>query len=314
MEYLIGIDSGGTKTDTVLFDETGHVLYREVTRGCNPMDIGREEARRRALEVISRTAGQAPGRVKAIFAGIAGIDYFGDFLYEYLRPRVDAGSLRIDDDGTNLISGALGRIDACSMVCGTGSSLFVRVGGKLIRHIGGRGYLIDTGGSGFELGQEALRAAFRASDGRGESTVLVDMLEKEMGTSLHDGLAEIYVRGRAYIASFAHLVFEGRAMGDRICHEVIDRGSTRLAELTWASERCFEGDFPVVMGGGIFAAYPDYAEMVKAKASSRAVMVVSQAPPVYGAAVEAMADGGCECGEAFRERFLREYGEWRQRS
>jgi N-acetylglucosamine kinase-like BadF-type ATPase len=311
MDKLIAMDSGGTKTDTVLFDETGHILYREVSLGCNAMDIGREEAKSRMLEILKRVCGVADQRVKAIYGGIAGTDYFGDFLCEYLRPLVDADKLRIDDDGGCIISGALGRVDGCSMVCGTGSSLLVRVNGRLVRHIGGRGYLIDTGGSGYELGQAAIRHAFRAADGRGEPTVLVALLEREMGCSLSQGVEAIYQRGRAYIASFAHLVFEGNQMGDRICHHIIDEGSTRLAELTWAAEKEFAGEFPVVMNGGIFAAYPAYANLVKAKASPRAQMIYSEVPPVYGSAVEAMADGGLECTEAFRERFLSEYAQWK---
>ncbi len=40
MRYFIAIDSGGTKTDAVLFDETGHIVARSLTMGCNAMDIG----------------------------------------------------------------------------------------------------------------------------------------------------------------------------------------------------------------------------------------------------------------------------------
>ncbi len=313
MNYFIAIDSGGTKTDTVLFDETGHILYRDLSKGCNAMDIGEEEAKRRMLEALQRTEAVSPEPVSAIFGGIAGTDYFGDFLAEYLRPRLAAKHIRIDDDGTNLISGAVGRVDACSMVCGTGSSLFVRKDGKLIKHIGGRGYLIDTGGSGFELGQAALKTAFRAVDGRGEATVLVELLEKQMGTDLHHGMKEVFRQGRAYVASFARVVFAGRELGDKLCYEIIDRGTTALAELTWAAEKYFQDDFTVVMGGGIFAAYPDYAEQVKIKASRRANMIYSDVPPVFGAVVEAMADGGLECGARVRERFLAEYSQWKNK-
>lgn len=40
MRCFIAIDSGGTKTDAVLFEETGHILARSLTQGCNAMDIG----------------------------------------------------------------------------------------------------------------------------------------------------------------------------------------------------------------------------------------------------------------------------------
>ena len=38
MKYYIAIDSGGNKTDSVLFDETGKVLARDKRRGANAFD------------------------------------------------------------------------------------------------------------------------------------------------------------------------------------------------------------------------------------------------------------------------------------
>ena len=40
MTYMIAIDSGGTKTDTVLFDNTGCVLARDISPGANALDVG----------------------------------------------------------------------------------------------------------------------------------------------------------------------------------------------------------------------------------------------------------------------------------
>ena len=44
MDYYIGVDSGGSKTEFVLADETGHVLQRAVDSGCNPLDKGPDVA------------------------------------------------------------------------------------------------------------------------------------------------------------------------------------------------------------------------------------------------------------------------------
>ena len=34
MSYYISLDGGGTKTEAVVFDETGHIFLRDVTHGC----------------------------------------------------------------------------------------------------------------------------------------------------------------------------------------------------------------------------------------------------------------------------------------
>jgi len=309
MEYLIAIDSGGTKTDAVLFDETGHILMRDVSAGANGNDIGKENARDILLAAIKRLTAEAPKPVKAVYGGVAGGTYFGDYFCEEIGPKISAERIRIEADTGELISGMAGHVEGCGMVCGTGSGLGVRKFGRKLSVIGGRGYLVDAKGSGFSMAQEGMRRAIRAIDGRDEKTILVELFERELGQDLDSAMPRIYKGGRPYIASFAHLIFEGRELGDRVCYEIIEDGSFQLAELTYAAEKHFDGEFPVVMGGGIVQSYPFYADLVKAKASPRAKMILSNAAPVYGAAVEAMWDGGIDCGEAFKEVFVREYTE-----
>lgn len=312
MEYYIAIDSGGTKTDTVLFDETGHILYRDLSRGCNAIDIGLEAAQKHTLDVIQGVSAQAPDRITAVYAGMAGTNYYGQELYDYVRAGIDAKSWRLENDGGTMISSTLGTKDGCCMICGTGSSMIIRRKGQPWVFLGGRGYLIDTDGSGFRLGQEALKMAYRSIDGRIGKTVLPELIENKVGMPLQQLVSKVYVGGRAYIASFAHLVFEGRKMGDEVCREIVENGASRMADLTWAGAKYFDGEFSVVMGGGIVSSFPEYASLIQAKAVPQATLILATAPPVYGGAVEAMADGGRACDEAFRERFIREYTELKQ--
>lgn len=308
MNYFIAIDSGGTKTDTVLFDETGHIILRDISSGCNAADIGEEAAKLHCLEVIQRVSARAPQPIRAIYGGIAGTYFYGNMLYDYVRPQIDAVSLRLEDDVNVIISGTLGTAPGCCMICGTGSSMTVRTNERKQAHIGGYGYLIDTGGSGFELGQDALRMALRAYDGRGERTILTDLFQREFHSdTLHRCLPQVYGGGRAYIASFSRFVFEGCQQGDHICQEIFERGSNSLAELTWTAATYFSGDFDVILAGGIFFSYPEYVKAVKSKSSPAAQMMLSEVPPVYGGAVEAMADAGLTCSDNFRRQFLSDY-------
>ena len=52
MKYCIAIDGGGTKTESVLFDETGHILLRHIGNAGIATDLGAEEARRRMLACL----------------------------------------------------------------------------------------------------------------------------------------------------------------------------------------------------------------------------------------------------------------------
>lgn len=312
MRYFIGIDSGGSKTDSVLLDETGHILMRNISLGCNGLDHGPETAKRRLKEIVLRLHAAAPGPIAAIVGGIARREtYIEQFLTE-IQPVLGNAKLKFDDDMVIIIDGILAGADGCGMVCGTGSSLGVRIGGELKRVIGGRGYLIDARGSGYSIARDGIYYAARAIDGRDEHTILCDLFADAFGMELDQAIPSLYQGGRRYIASFAHVVFTGYAMGDPACCRIIEENALRMAELTWAAERDFPGEFTVVMGGGIFGAYPDYAELVIAKSSPRAKMIRSTLPPVYGAAVMAMAEVGLVCDDAFRETFLRDYTAWKQ--
>lgn len=308
MGYFIALDAGGTKTETLLLDESGRILLRDISLGCNAMDMGLEEALRRAVSTLRRVAQHIPGgKPDYAFCGIASMNYYGEAMRGPLRAAFADWPLYLEDDGWGMISSMLGQAPGCCIVCGTGCSLFARTPDALY-HIGGLGYLIDTVGSGFILGRDAILAAIKQVDGRGPKTVLYDLVRAQMGGVSPEGnIPAIYSGGRPYIASFAHCVFEGRRQGDCVSREIFERGSTALSELTWAAERYFPGDFDVVMSGGIFAAFPEYARSVTAKASPRARMIRADVPPVFGCALEAVLRGGAVPAPDFRTRFMAEY-------
>ncbi len=310
MRYFIGIDSGGTKTDSVLFDETGHILLRDISLGCNGLDHGPEKAKKRLTEIVLRLRDAAPAEIAAVFGGIARRETYIDAFCTEMAEIMPQTRLKFDDDMVIIMDGILAGADGCGMVCGTGSSLGVRIGGQLKRVIGGRGYLIDARGSGYSIARDGVYYAARAIDGRDEHTILCDLFAEAFGCDVDSAIPMLYQGGRRTIASYAHIVFTGYAMGDPASCRIIEDNALRMAELTWAAERDFSGEFPVIMGGGIFNAYPDYAELVIAKSSPRAKMIRSTLPPVYGAAVMAMAEAGLPCNDAFRENFLREYTAW----
>ena len=66
---LLGIDGGGTKTDALLTDNEGNVLFRRVGGGSNLNDsgLGAVEEHLRAL-----FADLPAGPIDAVYAGVAG--------------------------------------------------------------------------------------------------------------------------------------------------------------------------------------------------------------------------------------------------
>lgn len=306
MHNMIAMDGGGTKTLTVLFQEDGHILYLRSDPGTNPLDIGVEESQRRILGAMEAAAGHAKEKLSAIYAGVAGLVYFEKYFQQDICAMFGADSFKIETDGRNLISSELTHEeDGCCLIVGTGCGTWIRTKQRDdIFHVGGWGYLVDTLGSGYSLGREVLRAVCLAHDGRGPKTVLTELLEEETGKSLLSAMPELYAGGRARFASLAHLVFEGQHLGDKTCHDIIETGAQRLAELIWAADPYFEGEYAVVSGGGIVTAYPSYFERIKMKCPERAKLVLASVPPIFGAAVEAMHRSGLELSDSFKDVFM----------
>ena len=183
MKHYIAVDSGGTKTLGILFDERGVVTQKLRADGANPNVIGADAAVQVVFSVLDRLGALADGPVVGAVISWAGITAYGDAFEVRLRQMTDIDALYTVTDAIPLLTGGLGASDGACLISGTGSVCFVRAGGRLTR-IGGWGYLLDiSSGSGFDLGRDALTAALHHRDGQGEPTVLTELAGTPMYSS-----------------------------------------------------------------------------------------------------------------------------------
>lgn len=309
MSYLIAIDGGGTKTESVLFTDDGQVVRRDITQGVNALDIGIELAQQRVLGALTRLYASIPGGALpcSVYGGLAAcVDYFPGVMYDFIRERLDVPVLRLEGDGGSLIAAMQGHSDGASLIAGTGSSLYIRSDGVLQRY-GGWGPTIDTEGSGYKLGLHAFYAAFRSFDGRGPKTVLYDLIARQMGARPEERLTDIYAKGRPYISTFAGCVFDARKMGDAVAEQIFRHGVRCLAELVELADRVFQRDFNVYIGGGLFTSYPEYQLALQRAVPAHAKLIPLDTKPIYGAAVEALWGIGKTPDAAFKATFMDSY-------
>ncbi len=198
-DYVIGLDGGGTKTDGVLVGQDGRVLARRCVGASNPNDVG-EEASAAVVRALAEVLATEAGVHLAdcfVFGGISGALNHREGLTARLRSAVPApGGVEIDSDMVNLLSAELPDRDGACIICGTGSACFVRRGQEVFR-IGGWGYLLDSAGSGYDIGRQALEAALRAQDGRGRPTALSTKLADALGAPVQDSLTRKAMRSHA---------------------------------------------------------------------------------------------------------------------
>lgn len=309
MRYLIAIDGGGTKTESVLFNEDGQVLERDIAPGVNALDVGIELSKQRVAGAVERLMAKIPGGAApaAVYGGLAAcVDYFPGVMHEHIAPLCPDSVLRLEGDGGSLIAAMQGHSDGASLIAGTGSSVYIRSGDKLQRY-GGWGPQIDTEGSGYKLGLHAFYAAFRHLDGRGPKTVLYELIADKLGDKPENCLPEIYSKGRPFISLFAQCVFEGRKQGDGESCRIFDHGVKCLAELVEIGERVLDKEFCVYTGGGLFTNFPEYWEALRLASPGRATLIPIDSAPIYGAAAEALWDMGADADSAFKQRFMDSY-------
>lgn len=308
MKYYIAIDSGGNKTDSVLFDETGRVIARDKRRGANAFDTSPAEASARlngAIDVLRCSLPEGE-KVASIYGAVASVTYYPEILRRAKR-IAEGAAIHFDEDVTAIMAAALGDEDGVCVVRGTGSSIQVREKGKPLYRVGGSGMMLDTGGSGFILGRAALVSSQYDRDGRGEKTLMSEIVEAEMGESLVKHLPVIYAGGRSYVASFAHVVFEAREKHDPLACRVFNKGVDYFAQALQAARDYLGRPYKAALGGGIFANYPEYVEAIREKAPKGCELIVMNDPPVYGSALAAMWQVGDQPGEGFKENFLKTY-------
>ena len=304
VKQYIAIDSGGTKTLGVLFDEYGNVLQMLRAEGANPNAIGADAAIQVVLGVIDKLKTLASASVSGVIISWAGITAYGDAFETRLRQMTGIDALYTVTDAVPLLTGGLGDKDGACLISGTGSACFVRLNNELIR-IGGWGYLLDTSsGSGFDLGRDALAAALYHIDGQGEPTLLTELIQARLGCDVSAAIPRIYEGKQAYIATFADLVFEGARHGDRICLDILHRNCEGLSRMLRAAAKKLSPPFDVVLSGGIFQNYPEYIQMLKNCAPEGLRLRVMTEPILWGCAAELLWRLGTCPDDSFKKCFI----------
>ena len=215
-------------------------------------------------------------------------------------------SISNGSDALNGLYAGVGAGDGMVVIAGTGTSAFVRCGGVLTQ-VGGWGYLVDDAGSGYSIGRAVLNAAFRERDGRGESTRLTELVERQLGFNVLGAVPMIYRGGKRTVASFAPLAFEAADMGDRQALAIVDNACRELRLLiSTCASHLKKAPYLASLLGSLWKA-PRLLEGVRDLLSPDYRLLRPDLPPVFGAAVAAAELARVSCGEAFHDRFAESY-------
>ena len=306
---LVGIDCGGSKNDLILFSENGKVLNRVIAEGSNIAEMGVDNACIRLvkqLDILLEKHGGSSAPVQALFVGLSGggNPKYSSAVTERLHEALpDAAQIRCASDLMTALYAGVGIGDGMAVIAGTGTSCLVRHKNKLTQ-VGGWGHLIDDAGSGFWLGRAVLNAALREMDGRGEHTLLTELVNRRLGEDVRKCIPILYQDGKRTIASFSPMVFEATDAGDAMALSFIDQAAEELSLLIRAGSRLIDtAPWRVALVGGLWNA-PLILEKVSSLLGEQFELLPVRIPAVYGSALGAMDAASLQIPDDFRTLFL----------
>jgi N-acetylglucosamine kinase-like BadF-type ATPase len=217
----------------------------------------------------------------------------------------------VDNDVFGLLRAGTDEGDAVAVVCGAGINCAGRAADGRVARYPSLGWESGDWGGSVMLGRDVLFLAARAEDGRGEPTVLRDIVRRHFGLPVAE-VGEAVRYRRIPVARLGELAPEvvraaeegdavARRLVDRLAEEVVLMATRALADLGFT-----ERPVRVLLGGGMLRAGAGllYDEVVArlACAAPHANPSPVAEPPVLGAALDALEAAGAAPKAATRLR------------
>jgi N-acetylglucosamine kinase-like BadF-type ATPase len=261
MKLILGIDGGGSKTTALLADQNGKTLGRGTAGSCAFQALPEAEVRlalRQSTANAFAEAGIPVQPVTVLGLGISGVDRPGDHLKvdQFLKEENFAKKNIVVNDGLLLLWCGVLQGWGIGVISGTGSIVYGRSRDGRLGRAGGWGFRFGDEGSGFMIGNEALRAIAHADDGRGPQTLLTSLVLNRWGLGKPSDLIPYVYQGNlpySKVAQLASLVHTAAIQGDETALSILDEAADELTRAVSAlcCQLDFSGAIPTAFGGGV---------------------------------------------------------------
>lgn len=269
MDYILGVDGGGTRTIVQVADLSGEVVAESESGSSNYKSVGikiaKENINKAVFKVIDLLNNSKEFTFKNACFGLSGNDscedrdiyhkiIFDSKIKDYLNP---ASTIICNDTRIGLAAGSNSK-NGIMIICGTGSNCYgINEEGKEAK-VNGWDYILGDEGSGYAVGIKALRALMKAYDGRGESTLLFKTILEDLNIKNVSELirwAYIDSFSKDKIAAIAKTVCRTAEMGDRISIKILEEEATEAVNsVTVVANKLNMADkkFDLVFVGNLF--------------------------------------------------------------
>jgi len=224
---ILGLDCGGTRTRAVLMDRNGKVVGEGQGGPSNPNASPSEVVSESIETAVSQAIEGVEASVEVICVSAAGtLGGITGVLVGILRELLPEAEIIVKRDYEIAHVACFLFNPGVVFIAGTGSVAYgVNERGESVR-VGGWGHLVGDEGSGYWVGEEGVRAALRAYDGRGKDTKLRDYMVEYLGADTPDGIIGwIYSSKtpKTLLGGFAPYVVKAATENDEVAMKIIRR-------------------------------------------------------------------------------------------
>lgn len=280
--HFLGIDGGGSNTRALLTNAQHDQLAEGSARGCNPHNVGYEEAGLQIDAAVQTCLAALPNvdaNIVSAYLGIAGIRDESEQaqLATSLRAFIwyRNASTTISHDLSIAYEAALSGVSGICLIAGTGAACIgKRTDGSFYR-ASNRASNGNEPGSGYAIGLDAINAGLVADDSRDRQT----------------------------IAQLAETVIQRAESGNALAKQILETHSIALVELATqlSSEANLENEAPIALSGSLATSDSIFGELIDDQlkiAFPGASVIRSVTKPVEAAAALAVEQFNGERNDA----------------
>lgn len=297
MGYFLGIDGGGSKTAVWCANERGQVLGEGVGGPTNLTTTDKEIAQQNLDTALEQAlSGLLAPQFVSVVMGLAGADTAIEIdqarqVFSSTLLSHGIKEFKLVNDAIIALKSGSDAASAIVVIAGTGSNCYGRNGMGETARASGLDYWLSDEGSGYMIGNQALRAVVRAGDGRGASTQLTQLLMSHFHIQSVADLKQIVYTmafSKREMAALTMVVMQAVERGDAVAFQIMMQAVDEIQQMMSAVVKKLhleKSAFDVVAVGSVIT-----LSFVKERLSvwfashyPQAKLIYPERPPVYGA-------------------------------
>lgn len=263
MEYVIGVDGGGTKTAVALAGRDGTLLAQTVLESISYREHGMDAVASRLRAGAGKVLEESGVPFHQVRCAAVGAPGYGEneqgdqALRSVVKEAFPDMRTVVVNDAQIACYGALSGRPGINIVAGTGAIAYGEDGYGASARSGGWSEQFSDEGSCYWLGKMAMGLFCKEADGRVDKGPLYELLKEKL--ALADDLSFIVEMEKEYLpyrdrtARLQVWLFQAAQEGDKAAQELYRQACRELAQLADAvrGQLRFPGEVPVSLTGGL---------------------------------------------------------------